>query len=176
LAALLGMEDSRDNSDPALAKYSSRVQAVVDVSGPTDFTTVHDPDGAAFLTSFFGASFTKDPEVWRDASPAFHAAKSDAPFLIVHGTHDERVPISQAQELCDKLRAAGVPASFVRVDEGHTFQSREARRTLAIKGSGILQPLSEVVSTEKPSHSGNVIRSTSTARCAGARGTSPAAS
>ena len=27
LAALLGMQDTRDNSDPALAKYSSRVQA-----------------------------------------------------------------------------------------------------------------------------------------------------
>jgi acetyl esterase/lipase len=33
LASLLGMEDTRDNSDPALAKYSSKVQAVVDVSG-----------------------------------------------------------------------------------------------------------------------------------------------
>jgi acetyl esterase/lipase len=35
LAALLGMLDTRDNSDPALAKYSSKVQAVVDSSGPT---------------------------------------------------------------------------------------------------------------------------------------------
>ncbi len=133
LAALLGMEDSRDNSDAALAKFSSRVQAVVDVSGPADFTTVRDPEGIAFLTNFFGASFTKNPQVWRDASPAFHAEKSDAPFLIVHGTHDESVPISQAQELYDKLQAAGVPATLIRVDEGHTFQSREARRTLAIE-------------------------------------------
>ena len=37
LAALLGMEDTRDNSDPSLAKYSSKVQAVVDVSGPDRF-------------------------------------------------------------------------------------------------------------------------------------------
>ncbi len=37
LAALLGMEDTRDNSDPSLAKYSSKVQAVVDVSGPHRF-------------------------------------------------------------------------------------------------------------------------------------------
>src|SRR5580700_4277717 len=52
LASLLGMEETRDNSDPALAKYSSRVQAVVDASGPTDFTTDRDPDGDAFLSSF----------------------------------------------------------------------------------------------------------------------------
>ena len=56
LAALLGMEDTRDTSDPALAKYSSRVQAVVDVSGPTDFLKDHDPDGDAFLAIFFGGS------------------------------------------------------------------------------------------------------------------------
>lgn len=70
LAALLGMEDTRDNSDPALASYSSRVQAVVDVSGPTDFTVDHDSDGDTFLAKFLGASYSKDPAVWRQASPS----------------------------------------------------------------------------------------------------------
>jgi acetyl esterase/lipase len=133
LAALLGMEETRDNSDPARAKYSSRVQAVVDVSGPTDFTTEKDSDGIAFLTSLFGVDYAKHPEVWRDASPVFHVSKGDAPFLIVHGTHDESVPISQAQELFEKLQAAGVPVSFVKVDDGHTFQTPEAKRQLAVE-------------------------------------------
>jgi acetyl esterase/lipase len=133
LAALLGMEDTRDNSDPALARYSSKVQAVVDVSGPSDFTTHHDPDDEAFLTSFLGADLSKHPEVWRDASPAFHVSKDDAPFLIVHGTHDEDVPLSQAEELFQKLQAAGVPASLVKVDDGHMFQTPETRRQLAIE-------------------------------------------
>lgn len=39
IVALLGMDDTRDNSDSALAGYSSKVQAVVDVSGPSDFTS-----------------------------------------------------------------------------------------------------------------------------------------
>jgi acetyl esterase/lipase len=39
LVALLGTMDTRDNSDPALAAYSSRVQCVVDLYGPTDFTS-----------------------------------------------------------------------------------------------------------------------------------------
>jgi len=133
LAALLGMEDTRDNSDPALAKYSSRVQAVVDVGGPTDFTTNHDPDGDAFLASFLGVSYSKDPEIWRKASPAFHASKTDAPFLIVHGTQDQNVPIGQAEELYGKLQSAGVPASFIKVDDGHTFRTPEARRRLALE-------------------------------------------
>lgn len=133
LAALLGMEETRDNSDPALAKYSSRVQAVVDVSGPSDFTTDHDPDGDAFLSTFLGAGYSQRPEVWREASPAFHVSKADAPFLLVHGTEDQNVPISQAQELCKKLQAAGVPVSLIKVKDVHTFHTPEARRQLAIE-------------------------------------------
>jgi acetyl esterase/lipase len=133
LAALLGMEDTRDNSDPALAKYSSKVQAVVEQSGPADFTTDHDADGEAFLTTFLGGDYAKHPELWREASPVFHVAKSNAPFLIIHGTQDHDVPIAQSQELNDKLAAAGVPVSFVKIDDGHTFQTPENRRRLAME-------------------------------------------
>lgn len=133
LAALLGMEETRDNSDRALAKYSSRVQAVVDASGPTDFTTIHDPDSTVFLTKFLAADYTKHPQIWREASPAFHVAKTDAPFLIVHGTQDDSVPIAQAQELHEKLQAAGVPVSLVLMNDGHVFTTPEARRQLAIE-------------------------------------------
>jgi dipeptidyl aminopeptidase/acylaminoacyl peptidase len=125
------MEDTRDNSDPTLAKYSSRVQAVVDVSGPSDFLTNHDPDGDAFLASFFGGDSTKLAEVWRSASPVFNVNKSNAPFLIVHGRSDHDVPIAQAQELYDKLHQAGVPVTLIKIDDGHTFQSPEARHRLA---------------------------------------------
>jgi acetyl esterase/lipase len=133
LAALLGMEDTRDNADAALAKYSSRVQAVVDVSGPTDFTTHTDPQALAFLANFLGADYRTHPDVWRDASPVYHVAAADAPFLVVQGTQDTEVPMAQAQELVDKLQAAGVPVSFVKVDDVHTFQTPEARRQLAVE-------------------------------------------
>jgi len=133
LAALLGMEETRDNSDPVLAKYSSRVQAVVDVSGPSDFTSEHDSESVAFLTSFLGADRVKHPEVWREASPAFHVAKENAPFLIVHGTQDPDVPIAQAEELFEKLQSAGVSASLVKVNDVHTFQTTEARLQLAFE-------------------------------------------
>lgn len=133
LAALLGMEETRDNSDPALARYSSKVQAVVDMSGPADFTTDRTPEDDVFLANFFGAEFSKNPELWRDASPVFHVSKKSAAFLIVHGTKDPSVPISQSQELYDKLKAAKVPVSFVRVDDFHNFQTAEAMRTLTVQ-------------------------------------------
>lgn len=133
LAALLGLEETRDNSDPALAKYSSKVQAVVDVSGPTDFTRDHDSDGDAFLAEFLGARYSNHPEVWREASPVFHVSKDDAPFLILHGTQDDEVPIAQSQEFLAKLQSAGVPASLIKVNDVHTFQTPEARRELALQ-------------------------------------------
>jgi acetyl esterase/lipase len=133
LALLLGLEDTRDNSEPALSAYSSRVQAVVDVSGPTDFTKDHDADGDAFLTHFLGGSYSKRPDLWRDASPVFHVAKGDPPFLIMHGTRDQEVAIAQSEELADKLQSAGGTVAFIKVDDVHTFQTQEARHELAIQ-------------------------------------------
>jgi acetyl esterase/lipase len=133
LAALLGMETTRDNSDSALAKYSSQVQAVVDVSGPSDFTTNHDSDGDAFLSAFLGGDYARHPEIWRDASPVFHVSKSNSPFLIVHGVQDTDVPVAQAEELADKLKQAGVSVKLVKVEDGHTFQKPEARKQLAFE-------------------------------------------
>jgi acetyl esterase/lipase len=135
LAALLGMENTRDNSDPLLAKYSSRVQAVVDVSGPTDFTTDRDPEGDAFFASFLGGNLAQHGDIWRDASPVFHVSKDNAPFLIFQGTLDTDVPMTQAQELADKLKQAGVPVKFVKVNDGHTFQNPDVRRQLAFESA-----------------------------------------
>jgi acetyl esterase/lipase len=133
LAALLGMEETRDNSDATLANYSSRVQAVVDVSGPSDFLSNHDADGDAMLASFFGGSSSKVPDVWRDASPIDHVAKSNAAFLIIHGTNDDSVPIAQSQALFDKLRDAGVAVRFVKLNDGHMFVAPESRHRMALE-------------------------------------------
>ena len=133
LAALLGMEDTRDNSDAALAKYSSKVQAVVEVSGPSDFTIHRDADDDAFLAAFFGGNYAEHSKVWQDASPVFHVSKNVSPFLIMHGTKDADVPIAQSQEFADKLKQAGASVKFVAVEDAHTFQTPEARRRLALE-------------------------------------------
>jgi acetyl esterase/lipase len=132
LAALLGMEDTRDNSDTALSRYSSRVQAVVDASAPSDFTAEKGHESVTFLTGFLGADSSRH-EVWQDASPVNHAMKGDAPFLVVHGTNDPSVPIARAQELVDTLQAKGVPVSFVKIDAGHVFETPAAKLQLALK-------------------------------------------
>ena len=133
LALLLGMLETRDNSDATLAKYSSKVQAVVDASGPSDFTVHVSDEDTKFLASFFGADFAAHPEIWREASPIFHVAKSDAPILIIHGTRDESVPIAQAEELNDALAKAGATVKFLRLDSDHMFQDPASHRQLALE-------------------------------------------
>ena len=133
LALMLGMVETRDNSDPAVAKYSSKVQAVVEASGPVDFIMQQDDDGKRFLTSFLGADLTKHAEVWRDASPISHVAKSNAPILIIHGTRDEMVPFAQAEALNDALKKAGADVKFLRLDSDHMFSDPAAHRQLVLE-------------------------------------------
>src|SRR5580692_307245 len=133
LALMLGMVETRNNSDPAVAKYSSKVQAVVEASGPVDFIMQQDDDGKRFLTSFLGADLTKHPDVWRDASPISHVAKSNAPILIIHGTRDEMVPFAQAEALNDALKKAGADVKFLRLDSDHMFSDPAAHRQLVLE-------------------------------------------
>ena len=136
LAAMLGLESTRDNSDPALAAYSSTVQAVVDYDGPTDFTTHQNSEDDNFLNNFLGGDYAHHSDLWRQASPVFQVStnsKNLPPFLIIHGTQDDNVPIAQAQELADKLKQAGASVKFVKVEDAHTFTKPENRLQLALE-------------------------------------------
>lgn len=135
LVAFLGTRDTRDNSDKDLAQYSSRVQCVVDMFGPSDFTAQGplSPEAMGILVNFIGKTPQEAPDVYRDASPITFVDKTSAPFLIFHGTADPLVPIAQSQLLYDALRKAGVEATFVKFEgEGHGFQKKASIDTLIL--------------------------------------------
>lgn len=123
LVALLGTTETRDNSDAELAGFSSRVQCVVDLYGPTDFTTALEPEnqrkmaedpspGAQIVQEFLGA-LPGAAENYRAASPLTHIDKKTAPFLIFHGGKDALVPLEQSQRMDAALRAAGIESKLV---------------------------------------------------------------
>ncbi len=123
LAALLGTSDATAGWDvgPYL-EQSSRVQAVVDMFGPTDlptlFAATESPE--KWLT-IFGATSLQDP-VLVAASPVYQVTSDDPPFLILHGDQDQVVPPEQSQILFEALQEAGVPAELVWVHHaGHGF-------------------------------------------------------
>lgn len=121
LAALLGTtgdlpELEGEGGSPG---YSSRVQAVVAVSPPTDFLAI--PPGwphaepRRATSKLVGGPLEEQPDLVRLANPIAHIRLGTPPFLIVHGEDDEVVPVLQAERLSEALAAAGTEAHFLRL-------------------------------------------------------------
>ena len=94
------------------AEQSSRVQAVVDWYGPTDFLTVGAKDTR---TNLLGGDPQENKDKAVKASPMTYVSKDAAPFLIMHGDKDSTVPISQSGTFAQALQQAGAEATFVIV-------------------------------------------------------------
>jgi acetyl esterase/lipase len=136
LVSMLGLvpREAGLEGDGPYRDRSSRVQAVVDVCGPSDF-------GAALE----GEQRTNDPDVWRRflggsdaelrerqqaASPVTYVARDAPPFLIVHGTADPIVPVAQADALFEALEGVGADVTYLRIDgAGHGVWHEAAGRT-----------------------------------------------
>ena len=106
---------------------SSRIQAVVDYFGPTDFLQmdaqslpdglVHDaPDSPE--SQLVGGPIQEHKDRVSRANPITYVSKDDSPFLIIHGDKDKLVPYQQSVLLKDALEEAGVPVTFYRVEGG----------------------------------------------------------
>jgi acetyl esterase/lipase len=110
-------------------KESSRVQAVVDWFGPTDFLKIGDfeseiPHNAADSpeSKLIGGAILENREKSARASPITYVSKSAPPFLIMHGDRDRTVPFNQSEILYEALKKAGVDATFVPMKgAGHGF-------------------------------------------------------
>jgi dipeptidyl aminopeptidase/acylaminoacyl peptidase len=56
-------------------------------------------------------------------SPLRHVDRISMPILLVHGTEDRRVPVSQSDWMTQALRDAGKPVESLRIDgAGHSFE------------------------------------------------------
>jgi acetyl esterase/lipase len=118
---------------------SSRVQAVCDWFGPTDFNEMRGShsDINSPECKLVGGSLTEKADLVRAANPITYVTPDDPPFLIMHGEDDRTVPINQSELLNDALKKAGVEVTFVRVkNAGHGFgggsepNSQEIRRQI----------------------------------------------
>lgn len=137
LVALLGtsggVKEFETGENP---KFSSRVQAVVDFFGPTDFTQMSkyslpnapfDHDAAESPESqLIGGAIQQNKDKAAKANPITYVSKDDPPFLIMHGDKDNVVPYQQSELLRDALQKAGVPVTFkIIAGAGHGFGGRE---------------------------------------------------
>ncbi len=116
LVSLLGLTDAGAGFDTSGGhdQQSSKVQAVVDMFGPSDLTYLHAyPGFKRMLRWMLG---TLDPlSVLRQASPLQYVTAAAAPFLIVHGEKDPMVPPRQSRMLYQRLVEVGAAARLVMV-------------------------------------------------------------
>jgi acetyl esterase/lipase len=138
LAAMLGTTgDVKALDVGANLGQPSRVQAVVDFFGPTDFlqmdahrlnaeAMVHDtPDSPE--SQLVGGAIRDNPDRVARANPITYVTADDPPFLIVHGDADLLVPHHQSVLLDAALRKAGVRVQLVTIEGGLHGGDTEAK-------------------------------------------------
>ena len=136
LVALLGTTGGAAELDGHVndLKESSRVQAVVDWFGPTDFLQIGNaesdlqhnaPDSPE--SKLIGGPVLENKDKAAKASPISYVSKDAPPFLIMHGDRDRTVPFNQSELLYSALKKAGVDVTFVPMKgAGHGFGGPQA--------------------------------------------------
>lgn len=130
LAAMVGTTGDAQGFDVgANLDQPSRVQAVVDYFGPTDFLQmdahrlpngqVHDSADSP-ESELIGGPIQENKDKTAKANPITYVTPGDPPFLICHGDQDPLVPHHQSELLEAALKKAGVPVNLYTVKRaGH---------------------------------------------------------
>lgn len=104
--------------------YNERIRGIIEGAGITDFITYMEqqtPDRVDARRAEFGDE--RDPqmrEYLKSISPVTRAADLKKPTLILHPGKDARVPVAQAQELVQALKANNAPVWYIEfADANH---------------------------------------------------------
>jgi acetyl esterase/lipase len=134
LVALLGTTGDVEEFDKGPNLHvSSRVQAVCDFFGPTDFVEMgrfpsnmnhHAPNSPE--SQLIGGPVLQNRKACKRVNPITYITKDDPPFLVMHGDKDMTVPLNQSQLLYEALKKAGIKVKFHTVKGGgHGFSGPE---------------------------------------------------
>lgn len=127
LAAFLGSTNSDRRYDAGdYLKYSSDVQAVVDIDGPLDLTRPEESGKDVDSTKpsagkrWIGYSYRDRPELWREASPLFHAGRHNPPIAFINSSI-ERFHVGR-DEMIGMLTSNGIYTEVHQIpDTPHPF-------------------------------------------------------
>ena len=121
LAALLGTSGdiaALEGEVGGHLDHSSRVDAVVDYFGPTDFvlrskshpSRTNVEGSSVFL--LLGGAADKNIDVARIASPVTYVTRDDPPFLVLHGDRDRTVFLEQSQRIQEEYDKLDLPLTL----------------------------------------------------------------
>jgi dipeptidyl aminopeptidase/acylaminoacyl peptidase len=101
--------------------------ATVGISSLVTFLENTSPYRRRFREVEYGFLDT-DRDFLVEASPITRVADMRAPLMLVHGANDPRVPVGEARQLHEMLRARGVDSELlIYDDEGHGLAKRVNR-------------------------------------------------
>jgi dipeptidyl aminopeptidase/acylaminoacyl peptidase len=115
-----------------LVNYSDRLRGGVDVSGFGDFVSFL-TNTAPYRQNQRRAEYGDERDLemrsfLRRISPLTNAERITRPLLVVQGKNDPRVPLSEAEQMVNKLRAKGREVWYLlAADEGHGYRKKQNR-------------------------------------------------
>jgi dipeptidyl aminopeptidase/acylaminoacyl peptidase len=115
-----------------LVNYSDRLRGGVDVSGIADFVSFL-TNTAPYRQNQRRAEYGDERDLemrgfLRRISPLTNADRITRPLLVVHGKNDPRVPLSEAEQIVNKLRSKGGEVWYLlAADEGHGYRKQANR-------------------------------------------------
>ena len=122
LAALVGVTNGLSALEGTVGDFSgqsSTVQAIVDLYGASNLTTIlkqSTPYGLSVRVPALDLLLGGQPEAAMDlarlASPVFQVDASDPPLFLAHGDQDPQMPINQSHELQGAYEKLGLPVVF----------------------------------------------------------------
>ena len=109
------------------------VQAAVTWYGVFDFAGMNaTPDGNSAGAKLLGCTGPCSAEANRKVSPVAYMDAKDPPFLLIHGTEDKVVPVTQSHLGEAALKAAGVPVESIYIEGvDHSFIGKTPADTRA---------------------------------------------
>jgi acetyl esterase/lipase len=103
---------------------SARVACAIGFYGAVDLMNYHD-------MKMFAKTREEAPELYRKGSPITYLDAQDPPMLLVHGTADVTVPLSQSETYLRIAKEKGAPCALeVIPDAPHTFDLQPRQRDL----------------------------------------------
>ena len=127
LVSMVGVTQAGDGLDPAgpYGEYSCQVSCVVDMYGPTDLVQ------RGKDLSVLRATLAENPALYKAFSVTTYLDKNDPPFLILHGTADKTVDVSQSEILAKALAEKGIEHHLEIIpDAPHTFHLQPKQKDL----------------------------------------------
>ena len=128
LAMMLATTGLADGFDAVAGEpyqdISSRVTCAIDFYGAVDLMNYHD-------MKMFAKTREEAPELYKKGSPITYLDAKDPPMLLVHGTADVTVPLSQSETYLKIAKEKGAPCLLEVIPEApHTFDLQPKQRDL----------------------------------------------